>query len=79
MRVRLVWSLGGEYATLQRVAFLVWLQGSSVCTMIRESESVWGYPTILFMHTLGMSMLVGFVVVIDLRLLGVAGRRRWRR
>jgi hypothetical protein len=53
------------------VAFLVLLRESSVCTLIRESESVWGYPTILFMHTLGMSILVGFVVVIDLRLLGV--------
>jgi hypothetical protein len=53
------------------MAFLVWLRASSVCTLIRESESVWGYPTILFVHTLGMSMLVGFVVVIDLRLLGV--------
>jgi hypothetical protein len=53
------------------VAFLVWVRESSVCTLIRESESVWGYPTILFMHTLGMSILVGFVVVIDLRLLGV--------
>ena len=71
VRVRLVWSLRGDYETLQPVAFLVWLQGSSVCTMIRESESVWGYPTILFIHTLGMSILVGFVVVIDLRLLGV--------
>ena len=65
------WSLGGDYETLQPVAFLVWLRESSVCTLIRESESVWGYPTILFMHTLGMSILVGFVVVIDLRLLGV--------
>jgi hypothetical protein len=65
------WRLGDEYETLQPVAFLVWLRESSVCTLIRESESVWGYPTILFTHTLGMSILVGFVVVIDLRLLGV--------
>jgi hypothetical protein len=53
------------------VTFLIWLRGSSICTLIRESTSVWAYPTILFLHTLGMSVLVGLVAVIDLRLLGV--------
>jgi hypothetical protein len=51
--------------------FLVWLRNTPFCTLIRESESVWGYPTVLFLHTLGMSMLVGLISAIDLRLLGV--------
>lgn len=51
--------------------FLVWLRGTDAATAIRESESVWGYPTILFLHTFGMAILVGLISAIDLRLLGV--------
>jgi Ca2+/Na+ antiporter len=51
--------------------FLVWLRGTEAATAIRESESVWGYPTILFLHTFGMAILVGLISAIDLRLLGV--------
>lgn len=52
--------------------FLVWLRNTGAATAIRESESVWGYPTILFLHTFGMAILVGLISAIDLRLLGVA-------
>ena len=51
--------------------FLVWLRNSDLSTWIRESESVWGYPTVLFLHTFGMATLVGLISVVDLRLLGV--------
>jgi hypothetical protein len=51
--------------------FLVWLHDSGLSTWIRESESVWGYPMILFLHTFGMALLVGLISAIDLRLLGV--------
>src|SRR5262245_16387617 len=37
---------------------------------MRESPSVWAYPTILFLHTIGLGFLVGTSMVIDLRVLG---------
>jgi hypothetical protein len=52
--------------------FLLWLETAAVSTWVRESGSVWGYPTILTAHTLGMSLLVGANAALDLRLLGVA-------
>jgi len=56
---------------------MVWLQsieGSSWAIWLKESPSLWGYPTLLFLHTVGLSFTVGPSVAIDLRVLGV-GRR----
>ena len=50
--------------------FLTTLEQSGFSTWIRESPSVWAYPTILFMHTVGLGFLVGASMVIDLRVLG---------
>jgi hypothetical protein len=50
--------------------FLVRLEQSGFSTWIRESPSVWAYPTILFLHTVGLGFLVGASIVIDLRILG---------
>lgn len=51
---------------------LLWLEATTVATWVRESGSLWAYPTILTAHTLGMSLLVGANTAVDLRLLGVA-------
>ena len=51
---------------------LVWLETAAVSTWVRESGSLWAYPTVLAAHTVGMSLLVGANAVLDLRLLGVA-------
>jgi hypothetical protein len=48
------------------------LENSAFGTWVRESSSLWAYPTILFMHTVGLGFLVGLNVAIDLRILGVA-------
>ena len=39
---------------------------------VRESGSIWSYPTIIFLHSLGLAFVVGLNWAIDLRLLGVA-------
>jgi|SRR5579862_5765993 len=52
------------------MTYLVWLSHTGLPTWARESESIWAYPTILFLHTLGLSLLVGFATAIDLRILG---------
>jgi hypothetical protein len=51
---------------------LLWLESTAIGTWVRESGSLWAYPTVLTAHTVGMSLLVGSSAVIDLRLLGVA-------
>ena len=52
--------------------FLVSLENLAISTWLRESGSVWAYPTVLTAHTLGMGILVGANAALDLRLLGVA-------
>jgi hypothetical protein len=52
--------------------FLASLEASSFGTWLRESGSIWAYPAVLTMHTLGMGVLVGASTVLDLRLLGCA-------
>ena len=48
-------------ASLEDLAFSKWLLGSN---------SIWAYPTVLTLHTIGMMVLVGAAMMIDLRLLG---------
>ena len=41
---------------------------------MRESPSVWAFPTVLTLHTAGMAVLVGASWLLDLRLLGLTSR-----
>ena len=50
------------FRSLQDSAFTDWFLGS---------DSIWTYPTVLTLHTVGMAMLVGASVVIHLRALQV--------
>ena len=56
------------------MAWLQSIEGSSWAIWLKESPSLWGYPMLLFLHTVGLSFTVGPSVAIDLRVLGV-GRR----
>jgi len=49
-------------ATLEATPFSIWL---------RESSTIWAYPTVLTLHTVGLGLLVGASWVLDLRLLGL--------
>ena len=51
---------------------LLLLESTAFSTWLRESGSVWAYPTVLTAHTLGMGILVGSNAALNLRLLGVA-------
>ena len=48
------------------------LESSGFSTWVRESPSIWAYPTILTLHTLGLAVLVGANWMVDLRVLGFA-------
>ena len=52
--------------------FLFWIELTSIGTFVRESPSLLAYPTVLFLHTIGLGFLVGVSAVVDLRLLGFA-------
>jgi hypothetical protein len=52
--------------------FLIQLQESSVMAWFRESGSLWGYPFVLFLHTIGLATVAGLNGALDLRVLGVA-------
>jgi hypothetical protein len=54
-----------------------WLQAfesSSWSIWLKESPSIWGYPTLLFVHTLGLAFSAGPSIAVDLRILGFARR-----
>src|SRR6266540_6938089 len=57
------------------MSFLLTLENSAFGAWVRESSSLWAYPTILFLHTIGLGFLVGLNAAIDLRILGVARKR----
>ena len=54
--------MGPLLHALQNSAFSAWVVGS---------DTIWAYPMILTMHTVGLGIVVGAAVIIDLRLLGV--------
>jgi hypothetical protein len=56
------------------MSFFEWLEHSRCVTAI--SESGWMYPVAEVAHFFGLFLLVGTIAVIDLRLLGLAGRRQ---
>ena len=53
-------------------AFLETLENLGLSTWVRESPSKLAYPTILWLHVMGMAMVAGISGVISLRLLGVS-------
>jgi hypothetical protein len=48
------------------------LEATAFSTWLRESPSIWAYPLILTLHTVGLALLVGPSWALDLRLLGFA-------
>jgi hypothetical protein len=54
--------------------FFIWLETSALSIWVRESPSVFAFPTVLSFHTLGMGIVAGLSAAIDLRLLGFAPR-----
>ena len=49
-----------------------WSENDAFFIWLRESPSVWAYPTVFFLHTLGLIFTAGACVIVDARLLGAA-------
>jgi energy-coupling factor transporter transmembrane protein EcfT len=58
-------SLGALLQSLSETGFSMWLRGST-----------WAEPIIETIHVLTLTVFLGFTVLLDLRLLGIAMRRR---
>ena len=56
--------------------FLHMIEETGFSTWVRESPSIWAFPVILLIHTLGMAFIVGVSAGIDLRILGMAPAMR---
>jgi hypothetical protein len=54
------------------MSLLAWLENTWLSTTLRDSPSVFIYPTILAFHTIGLAFLVGISSAISLRILGAA-------
>ena len=48
------------------------IEYSAFCTWVRESNSLWAYPGIVFMHMVGTVIVVGVSAIVNLRVLGCA-------
>jgi hypothetical protein len=48
----------------------VWLEGTAASAAIRRS--LWAYPLASVLHVLGVGLLLGSILALDLRLLGLA-------
>jgi hypothetical protein len=48
-----------------------WIESTAFSIWMREDLSMFAFPGVLAVHTVGLALVVGFNIVLDLRLLGV--------
>jgi hypothetical protein len=54
--------------------FYQWLQNNDYVQFVAQSGSIWGFPFVLVLHTVGLALLVGTNAIVDLRVLGAGGK-----
>ena len=52
-------------------SYFDWLENLPFAMWISQSESIWAFPLVLFLHSIGMGLSAGSAFVVGLRLLGV--------
>ena len=52
--------------------FFTAIESTALSIWLRESPSLWAFPFVLILHTVGLAFLVGANVALDVRLLGLA-------
>jgi hypothetical protein len=52
--------------------WLAWLEGTALSVWVREDISVFAFPGVLSLHTIGMGFVAGINAMLALRILGVA-------
>ena len=56
--------------------FFIWLEDTAASVWIRENPSIWGFPFILFLHTLGLALIAGLSSAVALAHLYWSGSLR---
>ena len=56
------------------LTFCQWLEKTPVADMVNGTE--WMFPVVESIHIIGLTLLIGTIVIVDLRLLGL-GMQRW--
>ena len=51
--------------------FFTWLEASGLSIWLRESPSIWAFPFILILHTVGLAFVAGSNITIAARVLGL--------
>jgi len=51
---------------------LIWLEQTAIATFVRESSSLLAFPTFLFVHSVGLALVVGPCAIVSARILGIA-------
>ena len=54
--------------------FLLWLEQTGPSVWVREEPTLWGFPFILFLHTLGLGIVAGLSVATNVWVLKFADR-----
>lgn len=62
--------VGHVAADLASHPILAWLHDTAIGSFVREST--WAYPFLQSLHFVGMTLVIGIVAALDLRVLGVA-------
>ena len=50
--------------------FLVYLEQTAFSQWVRDAPTIWAFPTILFLHTLGMAVVAGGSAMLSVMVLG---------
>ena len=53
------------------MSFFVWLEGTALSEWIRGTPSLWGFPFILYLHTLGLALIAGLSTAVALGLIAM--------
>lgn len=56
------------------MSFLVWLEETWPGTWVREAQTIFAFPFVLFLHTLGLGIVAGLGVALDVWILRFAER-----
>ena len=49
----------------------MWIEQTTLAQWVGQGTTIWAYPTILFLHTLALAVVVGITMVISLRVLNI--------
>lgn len=56
------------------MSFFAWLEGTAISEWVRGSPSLWGFPFILYLHTLGLALVAGLSSAVALWILALQGQ-----